>query len=462
MEIFEQTLAQLSDSNISALDRGRLSRNLEALKDQYDGDTVLKINLIKSGIAKKDLNLTFFAMNYLFSSNATPSEAALADQKSIIIDLLAALPTSAMHFTSAEYRILAEKVVSAATSLAKAEWPARWPELFPQVLSGVAESAVFSAEEVATGELSSQTRRLVLGLMLLRSISEDVRVYYDPKLSERRKGEIVAGLKGQGSTIVSYVVSILRSNTQHLMTAGTAHRNVFLLCLDTLSAYIDWVSLKVVTDSEMPLILTQIQSVEWLKQKATDVALLLVNRQIDPNDIGYLEALWFPLCPPFFSDYAAAAQTSAQNCVQQGTVMSAQAAAAYNHFVRLTEVFCVAGCKLIDALNADATSRHTAVPETITQYLQLIVSLFSHPSLEISALAYPPLTSCFRNREKLGGTAAGFFTDEVVVMLCNVTVEKLNSGCTNGYYSRGDESIERAQLSLINNFSSFIYKLNVI
>ena len=463
MEFFEQILAQLSDYSISPSERDRLTRNLEALKEQYDGDTALKINLIKTGLARKDMNLTFFAMNYLFPPDAAAtSDRALADQKkSIALDLLTALPTSTMHFTSAEYRVVAEKVVAAAASLAKAEWPARWPELFPQILAGAAEGVVFSPEEVACGELSAQTRRLVLGLMLLRSISEEVRVYYDPKLSERRKAEIVAGLKSQGDPIVKYVISVLRGNTQHLVTAGSAHRNVFLLCLDTLSAYIDWVPLRTVADCEIPLILTQVQGVEWLRQKAADVALLLVNRQIDPNDIGYLQALWFPLCPPFFADFAAAAQASAQNCAQQDSVMNAQTAAAYNHFVRLTEVFSVAGCKLIDALNAEATARHTAVPETMGQYLQLLVSLFSHPSLEISALAYPPLTNCFKNREKLAGPAAGFFTDEVVVLLCDVTVGKLNSGCSNAYYSRGDESIERAQLSLINNFSSFIYKLNV-
>ena len=480
MELFEQALARVSDFSINSTERDRLARRLEELKDQYRGDSALKLGLIRAGLAKKDMNLTFFALNYFFdltaitaataatTSNNSNGLATLTEQKTVALELLTGLPTSTTHFTSAEYRVVAEKVVSAAVSLAKAEWPKRWPELFPQIFSGDAGSTTttaFTPEEVVCGELSCQTRRLALSLMLLRSMSEEVRVYYDPRLSERRKAEVIAGLKEQGGAVVGHIVAVLKNNTQHLMAPlGVAHRNVFLLCLDALSAYVDWVPLRAVVESEVPLILTQLQAVGWLKQKAADAALLLVNRQLDPNEIEYLQALWFPLCPQFFADIGAAAQTSAQGCAHQqseGGTMDSRANAAYSHFVRLTEVFCVAGCKLIEALNAEATAKHTAVPDTMGQYLQLLISLFSHPSLEISALAYPPLTSCFRNREKLGGAAGEFFTDSVIASLCSITVAKLNNEHANGYYSRGDESTERAQLSLINNFSSFIYKMNV-
>ena len=43
-------------------------------------------------------------------------------------------------------------------------------------------------------------------------------------MTERRKAEIVAGLKGQGDPIVKYVISVLRGNTQYLMAAGAAHK----------------------------------------------------------------------------------------------------------------------------------------------------------------------------------------------------------------------------------------------
>nr|XP_020458731.1 exportin-5 [Monopterus albus] len=338
------------------------------------------------------------------------------------------------HIKDALSRIIVEMI--------KREWPQHWPDMLKEM-------------EALTSQGGAQTE---LVMLILLRLAEDVITFHTLPIQRRR--DIQLTLTQNMENIFTFLMAILHLNVEDyrklkgspgLELQARAHCRVAVTTLNTLSGYVDWVSLAFVTAGNCHLLemLCLLLSEPELQLEAAECLLIAIRRK------GKLEDR-----KPFmllFNDVAihyilSAAQSADELAICKKTSES-QAVVVEQRYIflkRLCQVLCALGSQLCSLVGSDVGVN---VPANLNKYMEALLAFTTHSSQFLKSSTLPTWVALFKHE---------ILSKEAVVV--QMVIKYLRASMTNlvktGFPSKDDNpscEYSRVDFDSDEDFTSFFH-----
>eukprot|EP00127_Corallochytrium_limacisporum_P004883 Clim_evm27s191 gene=Clim_evmTU27s191 len=362
-----QAISTLQDGRAGNQQRIEAIKYCEAFKDNSSVADVLPycLDILDKSQGRSHADRHFALQVLLHIVQHRWNDDCTQQEKSDLKDISLKLLANQVYDILNEAVYVKEKMAQLVVEIAKREWPQQWPYLFGDLMK-IAESGDTQVELV---------------LITLRTLAEDI-VIYNEGMKERRRKELITSLTNEVEGVFGFVRNLLeRWVSEYEACNGNAARIHNLrvpimlasASLDLITAFINWVPFSAIYNNRVIPLMCDILRESELRLRAAGCLMILFTRKGKTEERAPLLGLLDHL------DLITSATAVDRTLDGRPIPVEDQ-----NNFIKqLAQAMVNLGSMQLLPLLEDQPT--LSVPN-LQGYLELLLIIFDHPSMTVSAL----------------------------------------------------------------------------